>query len=355
MTRTLNQRLRLLTGVPATSVGTSAAATSVASHGATTVWDAQLPSSTPPPPGRKRQHVEDTELSALAVLQNQMSEVLEFIASQKREQAPLSPPMGLEPIIKMAPLPGSPQWDCSDALSIAASDSLDSIQGSGSFSTGKESLEVMDGGSSDPTSSSFQGVIGRAAQFFKLPWQVAVEPPEPVLYLHARSLPVTGIQPFPPHPEFLRERAADLGLQDFRLVDSAFVDLVAAPPLGGNPKDPVCPNKQCKATEVHAKWAYVASAQATRLANSACLLLAYLKCLLELPVTEFTSSEIRLVSSALGEINGFQGATLGCSLAALIVVRRQLWLSQARNPDAHKGSFLDAPTVFLRASLLVPR
>ncbi|MGH0159645.1 UNVERIFIED_CONTAM: hypothetical protein FKN15_072633 [Acipenser sinensis] len=79
----LHQRLRLLTGVPATGIGTPTTATSVASHGATTVWDTQLPSSTPPPPGRKRKRVEDTELSALTELQNQMSEVLEFIASWK--------------------------------------------------------------------------------------------------------------------------------------------------------------------------------------------------------------------------------------------------------------------------------
>ncbi|MGH0134155.1 UNVERIFIED_CONTAM: hypothetical protein FKN15_029288 [Acipenser sinensis] len=305
--RTLHQRLWLLTGVPASGVGTSAAA----SHGATTVWDTQFPSSTPSPPGRKRQLVEDTELSALAVLQNQMSEVLEFIASQKREQSPLSLPVLVGARIR-------------------------------EFFY-RESLEVMDGGSLEPTSSTFQGVIGRAAQFLKLPWQAAVELPELVLYHHARSQPVTGIQPFPPHLEFLREWAADLGLQDFPLVDSAFVDLVAALPLGGNPKDPVCPNKQCKVTEVHAKRAYVASAQATWLANLAYLLSAYLKSFLEFPVTEFTSSETQLVSSALVEINGFQGAALGHSLAALVVVRRQLWLSQARIPNAHKGYFLDAP------------
>ncbi|MGH0152754.1 UNVERIFIED_CONTAM: hypothetical protein FKN15_064433 [Acipenser sinensis] len=47
-----------------------------------------------------------------------------------------------------------------------------------------------------------------------------------------------------------------------------------------------------------------------------------------------------LLSSML-QISGLQGQALG--LASLIVAHRQLWLSQARVPDANKAALLDMP------------
>ncbi|MGH0122149.1 UNVERIFIED_CONTAM: hypothetical protein FKN15_042920 [Acipenser sinensis] len=43
------------------------------------------------------------------------------------------------------------------------------------------------------------------------------------------------------------------------------------------------------------------------------------------------------------QISGFQGQALGRSLAGMLVACRQLWLSQARVPDADKSILLDAP------------
>ncbi|MGH0175767.1 UNVERIFIED_CONTAM: hypothetical protein FKN15_071388 [Acipenser sinensis] len=55
------------------------------------------------------------------------------------------------------------------------------------------------------------------------------------------------------------------------------------------------------------------------------------------------TSELCLVSSTLLQISGFQGQALGRSLMDLVVARRQLWLAQARVPDADKSALLDAP------------
>ncbi|MGH0133089.1 UNVERIFIED_CONTAM: hypothetical protein FKN15_046010 [Acipenser sinensis] len=44
-----------------------------------------------------------------------------------------------------------------------------------------------------------------------------------------------------------------------------------------------------------------------------------------------------------GVCRGGTGQALGRSLASLIVARRQLWLSQARVPDADKAALLDVP------------
>ncbi|MGH0140759.1 UNVERIFIED_CONTAM: hypothetical protein FKN15_026149 [Acipenser sinensis] len=63
------------------------------------------------------------------------------------------------------------------------------------------------------------------------------------------------------------------------------------------------------------------------------------KALLPEPV----ATELSLLSSTLLQISGLQGQALGRNLASLIVARRQLWLSQARVPDADKAVLLDLP------------
>ncbi|MGH0134365.1 UNVERIFIED_CONTAM: hypothetical protein FKN15_072355 [Acipenser sinensis] len=49
------------------------------------------------------------------------------------------------------------------------------------------------------------------------------------------------------------------------------------------------------------------------------------------------------MSSTLLQISGLQGQALGRRLASWIVAHRQLWLLQARVPDADKAALLDVP------------
>ncbi|MGH0122600.1 UNVERIFIED_CONTAM: hypothetical protein FKN15_033691 [Acipenser sinensis] len=87
-------------------------------------------------------------------------------------------------------------------------------------------------------------------------------------------------------------------------VDSTIVALVQSPPVGGLPKDPACPNSQCKVTEAHLKKSFVAGVQVTRLANTASLLTAYLDGILQTaPLPEPVASELRLVSGTLLQIS----------------------------------------------------
>ncbi|MGH0175709.1 UNVERIFIED_CONTAM: hypothetical protein FKN15_071326 [Acipenser sinensis] len=83
-------------------------------------------------------------------------------------------------------------------------------------------------------------------------------------------------------------------------------------------------------------------------------LMAYLDGILRsAPLPEPLDSELHLVLGTLLQISGFQGQALGRSLAGLVVARRQLWLSQARVPDADKWALLDSsifPRPYLRAS-----
>ncbi|MGH0153493.1 UNVERIFIED_CONTAM: hypothetical protein FKN15_055371 [Acipenser sinensis] len=127
------------------------------------------------------------------------------------------------------------------------------------------------------------------------------------------------------------EGAEAVGLAQFPLVDSTIAALVRAPSVGGLPKDPVCPNGQCRITEAHLEKAYMTEAQVMCLANTGGLLTAYLDGMLRsVTLPEPLASELRTVSSSLLQISGFQGQALGRSLAGLVVAHRQLWLSQVR-------------------------
>ncbi|MGH0162222.1 UNVERIFIED_CONTAM: hypothetical protein FKN15_070886 [Acipenser sinensis] len=91
-----------------------------------------------------------------------------------------------------------------------------------------------------------------------------------------------------------------LGLAEFPPVDSTITALVQAPPVGGLPKDPACPNGQCRVMETHLKKAYATEAQVTHLANTAGLLTAYLDGGLQsAPLSEPEASELCLVLSML--------------------------------------------------------
>ncbi|MGH0144236.1 UNVERIFIED_CONTAM: hypothetical protein FKN15_048691 [Acipenser sinensis] len=133
------------------------------------------------------------------------------------------------------------------------------------------------------------------------------------------------------------EGVEKLGLVGFPSVDSTIAVLVKALPVGGLARYPACPNPQCKVTETHLKRAYAAEAQAS-------VRTAYMDSVVrKAPLSESLATELRLLSSTLLQISGLQGQALGKSLASLIVARRQLWLTQARVPDADKAALLDAP------------
>ncbi|MGH0166413.1 UNVERIFIED_CONTAM: hypothetical protein FKN15_050764 [Acipenser sinensis] len=145
-------------------------------------------------------------------------------------------------------------------------------------------------------------------------------------------------------PPGLGTQCAEAGRIARLLVDSTIAALVKAPPVGGLIKDPACPNPQCRVTETLLKRAYAAEAQATRLANTASVLTTYFDGVLrEDPLPRPVATELRLLSSTLLQVSGLQGQALGRSLASLVVARRQLWLSQARVPDADKAALLDVP------------
>ncbi|MGH0153466.1 UNVERIFIED_CONTAM: hypothetical protein FKN15_027295 [Acipenser sinensis] len=63
----------------------------------------------------------------------------------------------------------------------------------------------------------------------------------------------------------------------------------------------------------------------------------------EAPLPELEATELGFLSSTLLQIAGIQGQAPCRSLASLIVARRQLWLSQAKVPDADKAALLDSP------------
>ncbi|MGH0124703.1 UNVERIFIED_CONTAM: hypothetical protein FKN15_024499 [Acipenser sinensis] len=95
----------------------------------------------------------------------------------------------------------------------------------------------------------------------------------------------------------------ELGLAEFPPVDSTIAALVQALPVGGLPKDPTCPNCQCRVTEMHLKKAYTAEAQVMRLANTPGLLMAYLDGILQLAsLPERMASELHLVLNTLLQI-----------------------------------------------------
>ncbi|MGH0135864.1 UNVERIFIED_CONTAM: hypothetical protein FKN15_058969 [Acipenser sinensis] len=74
---------------------------------------------------------------------------------------------------------------------------------------------------------------------------------------------------------FTMQGASEAGLVSFPPVDAAFAALVKTPTLSGLTKDPACPNKQCRTTEIHLKKGYSAATEAVRLSNVASLLMVY--------------------------------------------------------------------------------
>ncbi|MGH0117946.1 UNVERIFIED_CONTAM: hypothetical protein FKN15_042721 [Acipenser sinensis] len=145
---------------------------------------------------------------------------------------------------------------------------------------------------------------------------------------------------------FAMQGASEAGLASFPPVDAAFAALVKTPTLSGLVKDPTCPNKQCRTTEIHLKKGYLAATEAVRLSNVASLLSVYQASLVkDLPEHASASlrAELALVAQFLVKIAQLNARAQGRSIASLVVARRQLWLSQARVQEPDKAPLLDAP------------
>ncbi|MGH0144527.1 UNVERIFIED_CONTAM: hypothetical protein FKN15_045624 [Acipenser sinensis] len=145
---------------------------------------------------------------------------------------------------------------------------------------------------------------------------------------------------------FVMQGASEAGLASFPPVDAAFAALVKTPTLSGLVKDPACPNKQCRTTEIHLKKGYLAATEAVRLSNVASLLAVYQASLVkDLPEHPSASlrAELALVAQFLVKIAQLNARAQGRSIASLVVARRQLWLSQARFQEPDKAPLLDAP------------
>ncbi|MGH0130523.1 UNVERIFIED_CONTAM: hypothetical protein FKN15_047237 [Acipenser sinensis] len=140
--------------------------------------------------------------------------------------------------------------------------------------------------------------------------------------------------------------ATEAGLASFPPMDAAFTALVKMPTLSGLTKDPACPNKQCRITEVHLKKGYSAATEAVRLSNVASLLTVYQTALIkDLPECPSVAlrAELGTVNQLLVKLAQLNARAQGRSIASLVVARRQLWLSQARVQQPDKAPLLDAP------------
>ncbi|MGH0118445.1 UNVERIFIED_CONTAM: hypothetical protein FKN15_054297 [Acipenser sinensis] len=273
--------------------------------------------------------------------------------------APLQPPLSVS-------LPVQPQdWDI-DAISRDASDILgeDSIEAevASQHSDQVAESEVMD--TDDPVWS----VVDRATLHLGIDWP-GTELPRRSLFESPSAQPHQS-RMLPAFPDFVKEvqstwgapasapatsrkalaftmqGASEAGLASFPPVDAAFAVLVKTPTLSGLTKDPACPNKQCRTTEIHLKKGYSAAMEAVRLSNIASLLTVYQAALLQdLPECPSAAlrNELGTLSQLLVKLAQLNARAQGRSIASMVVARRQLWLSQARVQEPDKASLLDAP------------
>ncbi|MGH0153597.1 UNVERIFIED_CONTAM: hypothetical protein FKN15_047927 [Acipenser sinensis] len=183
------------------------------------------------------------------------------------------------------------------------------------------SLDKLERESDTTSEPRFEALVERAARCLRVEWTPAKMP------AHKRTLPS--------FPDFIKEVQ----------LSSIIKALVQAPGIG-LAKDLNYPNKQCRTTETHLKKAYAPCTQTARLSNISSLASIYQTSLIgELrdTVSESKRLELNQVSEAVTRIAQLTTWAEGRCLAALVVTRRQLWLSQARVPEQDKSSLLDAP------------
>ncbi|MGH0151682.1 UNVERIFIED_CONTAM: hypothetical protein FKN15_019753 [Acipenser sinensis] len=194
------------------------------------------------------------------------------------------------------------------------------------------------------TSDALWSLVERATRHLGIEWQ-AVELPRRSLF-ESPSVRSPLPRMLPAFPDFIKEGASEAGLASFPPVDAAFAALVKTPTLLGLVKDPACPNKQCRTTEIHLKKGYLAATEAVKLSNVASLLTVYQASLVkDLPehLSASLRAELALIAQFLVKIAQLNARAQGRSIASLVVARRQLWLSQVRVEEPDKAPLLDAP------------
>ncbi|MGH0170266.1 UNVERIFIED_CONTAM: hypothetical protein FKN15_058565 [Acipenser sinensis] len=274
------------------------------------------------------------------------------IASQ-----PVAPPQPA-PVVAL-PVQPQREWDI-DAVSRDASDVLEgeSIEAEVASQHSEQDIELEVLDTDDPTWS----VVERATRHLGIKWPMA-ELPRRSLFESPSAQPHQS-RILPAFPDFIKEvqstwgapasapatsrkasafsmqGASEAGLASFPPVDAAFAALVKTPTLSGLTKDPACPNKQCRTTEVHLKKGYAAATEAVRLSNVASLLTVYQAALIrDLPECPSAAlrSELGMVSQLLVKLAQLNAQAQGRSIASLVVARRQLKPQFQLKPPPFRG------------------
>ncbi|MGH0115240.1 UNVERIFIED_CONTAM: hypothetical protein FKN15_006668 [Acipenser sinensis] len=328
--------------------------------------------------GRSRSPRRDRR-GGVTELTNKMSQFMDLmmgqqsllmsLATARAAEEPVRPVVN-QPIILPQPLsvPVAQQdaWDV-DAISRDASEG-EPLHGEDSVEaelTSHHSESEMEVGVDD----SLWSLVERATRHLGLEWPVTEEPRRSLF----ESPLAQGQQSrtLPAFPDFVKEvqstwgtpasapatsrkaaaftmqGASEAGLASFPPVGAAFAALVKSPTLSGLVKDPTCPNKQCRITEVHLKKGYSAATEAVRLSNLASLLSVYQAALIkdfpDYPSVSSLRTELGLIAQLLVKLAQLNARAQGRSIASLVVARRQLWLSEARVQEHDKAPLLDAP------------
>ncbi|MGH0165276.1 UNVERIFIED_CONTAM: hypothetical protein FKN15_048923 [Acipenser sinensis] len=318
--------------------------------------------------------------SGVAELTSKMSQFMEVMMGQQSllmsltNRAPPAEPVAshsaFQPQPLAVPVVQQPQgvWDI-DAISRDASegDPLLEEDSPGTDLASQHSEHDSESEALD-TSDPLWSLVERATRHLGIEWQ-AVELPRRSLF-ESPSVRSPMPRTLPAFPDFIKEvqstwgapasspatsrkasafamqGASEAGLASFPPVDAAFAALVKTPTLSGLVKDPACPNKQCRTTEIHLKKGYLAATEAVKLSNVASLLTVYQASLIrDLPehLSPSLKAELALVAQFLVKIAQLNARAQGRSIASLVVARRQLWLSQARVQEPDKAPLLDAP------------
>ncbi|MGH0159079.1 UNVERIFIED_CONTAM: hypothetical protein FKN15_037164 [Acipenser sinensis] len=247
--------------------------------------------------------------SGVAELTSKMSQFMEVMMGQQSllmsltNRAPPAEPVAshsaFQPQPLAVPVVQQPQgvWDI-DAISRDASegDPLLEEDSPGTDLASQHSEHDSESEALD-TSDPLWSLVERATRHLGIEWQ-AVELPRRSLF-ESPSVRSPMPRTLPAFPDFIKEvqstwgapasspatsrkasafamqGASEAGLASFPPVDAAFAALVKTPTLSGLVKDPACPNKQCRTTEIHLKKGYLAATEAVKLSNVASLLTVY--------------------------------------------------------------------------------
>ncbi|MGH0147494.1 UNVERIFIED_CONTAM: hypothetical protein FKN15_055348 [Acipenser sinensis] len=294
--------------------------------------------------------------SGVAELTSKMSQFMEVMMGQQSllmsltNRAPPAEPVAshsaFQPQPLAVPVVQQPQgvWDI-DAISRDASEGEPLLEedSPGTDLASQHSEHDSESEALD-TSDPLWSLVERATRHLGIEWQ-AVELPRRSLF-ESPSVQSPLPRTLPAFPDFIKEGPSEAGLASFPPVDAAFAALVKTPTLSGLVKDPACPNKQCRTTEIHLKKGYLAATEAVKLSNVASLLTVYQASLVkDLPehLSASLRAELALVAQFLVKIAQLNAQAQGRSIASLVVARRQLWLSQARVQEPDKAPLLDAP------------